>query len=141
MVLELARVYRQPVDLDTARTLLKELGRNLATILGSHAVGPALASLAGSALKTVPGIGTITGGLVQGLAQAMVTRWIGRVFIVYFKQQMQAPAGGIAGLARQQWDDLLQSDTLTTLAREAATRLLTNAPHADSSTDTREQHP
>ncbi len=131
MVLELARVYRQPVDLDMARALLKELGRNLATILGSHAVGPALASLAGSALKTVPGIGTITGGLVQGLAQALVTRWIGRVFVVYFKQQMQAPAGGLAGLARQQWDELLRADALTTLAREAAGRLVTSASGSD----------
>ncbi len=123
MVLELARIYRQPVDLDTARTLLKELGRNLATILGSHAVGPALASLAGSALKTVPGVGTITGGLVQGLAQALVTRWIGRVFVVYFKQQMHAPAGGLAGVARRQWDEMLRDEGLGKLAREAAQHL------------------
>lgn len=126
MVLELARVYHQPIDLDTVRALLKELGRNLATILGSHAAGPALASLAGSALKMVPGIGTITGGLVQGLAQALVTRWIGRVFVTYFKQQMQAPAGGLAGLARRKWDELLRDEGLKQLAHEATRRLTAN---------------
>ena len=116
MVLELARIYRQEIDLGTAEQMLKELSKNLVSILGANAVGPVLGSLIGSALKSVPGIGTLTGGAVQGLTQALVTRWIGRVFIEYFKNEMQPPKGGIGALARRKWEQVSQAKEIADMA-------------------------
>jgi len=45
--------------------------------------------------KTVPGIGTLAGGLVQGTVHALVTRWIGKVFQKYFQEEMY-PFTGIS---------------------------------------------
>ena len=45
MVVDLARVYRQDVDIDAAVRLLGELGKNLLAILGVSAVTPAVASI------------------------------------------------------------------------------------------------
>ena len=50
-------------------------------------------------IKAVPGAGTIAGGILQGIVQAIVTRWIGNVFISYFKNEMCAPPGGMAAIA------------------------------------------
>ncbi len=116
MVLELAKVYHQEIDLKTAEQMLKEMSKNLIGILGSHAVTPLIGSLIGSALKTVPGVGTLTGGAVQGLTQALVTRWIGRVFIEYFKNEMQPPKGGLPALARRQWDRVSQIKEIADMA-------------------------
>ncbi len=120
MVLELARIYRQEIDLGTAEQLLKELSKNLVTVLGANAAGPVLGSMIGSALKSVPGIGTLTGGAIQGLTQALVTRWIGRVFIEYFKNEMQPPKGGFGALARRKWEEV---STAKEIADMALTRL------------------
>jgi len=117
MVLELARVYHQQVDLKTAEQMLKEMSKNLVSVLGSHAVTPVIGTMVGSALKTVPGIGTLTGGAVQGLTQALITRWIGRVFIVYFKDEMRPPKGGLAGLARRQWHRVSQASEIADMAK------------------------
>lgn len=119
MVLDLAKVYRQDIDLKVAERLLAQMGKNLVAILGSHAVTPAVGVLLGSALKTVPGIGTLSGGVVQGLTQAVVTRWIGRVFTQYFRDEMRTPRGGLTQIARQQWDDLTQAPRLVELAKAA----------------------
>jgi uncharacterized protein len=116
MVLELARVYRQEVDLKTAEQMLKEMSKNLVSVLGSNAVAPVIGSMIGSALKTVPGIGTLTGGAVQGLTQALVTRWIGRVFIEYFKNEMRPPKGGLGGLARRKWDQVSAAKEIADMA-------------------------
>ena len=35
--------------------------------------------------------------------QALITRWIGAIFIEYFRNEMQEPPGGLAALAREQW--------------------------------------
>ena len=40
MVVELARIYRQDIDLNTAVTLLAQLGKNFLAILGVTAAGP-----------------------------------------------------------------------------------------------------
>jgi hypothetical protein len=42
--------------------------------------------------------------LLQGIVQALITRWIGAVFVTYFRNEMQTPQGGLAGLARREWD-------------------------------------
>jgi len=115
MVLELSRVYKQTIDADTVVKMLEQLGKNLIAMVGVTAATPALASGLGALLKTVPGIGTIAGGLVQGTVQALVTKWIGRVFQKYFQEEMKAPQGGIAELAREQWQQLTRPESLRKL--------------------------
>jgi hypothetical protein len=119
MVVDLAKVYRQDIDLNSAVTLLGQLGKNLIGILGVTAATPAVATAVASLLKTVPGIGTLAGGVLQGLVQALITRWIGGVFIEYFKNEMQQPEGGLTGLARRQWDRLTTIDELRRLVQSA----------------------
>jgi uncharacterized protein (DUF697 family) len=123
MVLDLAAVYKQPIDADTIVTLLGQLGKNLIAMVGASAASPALAAGLASILKTVPGIGTIAGGAIQGLVQALVTRWIGRVFCAYFRNEMRAPPGGLAELARQEWEQVTQPDELRKLIRWGRERL------------------
>jgi uncharacterized protein (DUF697 family) len=115
MVLDLAAVYQQKIDADTIVTLLAQLGKNLVAMVGASAAAPALAVGIGSILKTVPGVGTIAGGVIQGLVQALVTRWIGRVFCEYFRNEMQPPPGGLAELARHQWEEVTRPDQLRKL--------------------------
>src|SRR5690606_36317141 len=115
MVLDLAHDYRQKVDADTVVTMLSQLGKNFVAILGATAVTPALTAAVGTAIKTVPGVGTVAGGLMQGLVQALVTKWIGRVFCVYFKNEMKPPQGGLAEVARQQWEDLTTTSAIRDL--------------------------
>lgn len=123
MVVDLAHVYRQDIDLDAAKTLLGELGKNLIAILGISAATPAVASCVASLLKTVPGAGTIAGGLLQGIVQAVVTRWIGAVFIAYFRDEMQRPEGGLTGLARREWERITSVGELRKLVSLARKHL------------------
>jgi len=123
MVVELAHVYRQPVDMATAGRLVSELGKNLLAVLGATAATPAIGSLVASLLKTAPGIGTIAGGVLQGLVQALVTRWIGQVFIVYFRNEMQEPELGWAALARSKWSEVTQPAELAQLVKTGLSRL------------------
>lgn len=123
MVFDLARIYRQDIDGGTAVTLLGQLGKNLIAILGISAATPAIASLVASLLKAVPGAGTIAGGLLQGVVQAIVTRWIGAVFIQYFKNEMQFPEGGLTSVARRQWDQVTSIQELRKLLKNARARL------------------
>jgi hypothetical protein len=123
MVLDLAAVYGQKIDADTIVTLLGQLGKNLIAMVGATAAAPALAAAVGSMLKTVPGIGTITGGVVQGLVQALVTRWIGRVFCEYFRNEMKPPEGGLAEVARRQWEEVTRPEQLKKLIQMGRDRL------------------
>jgi len=122
MVVDLARVYRQDVDLDVAVQLLGEMGKNLVSVLGASAVTPAVTAGVASLLKTVPGVGTVAGGLLQGVVQALVTRWIGGVFIEYFRNHMRRPEGGLAGLARRQWQQITSPDHLRRLVDQVRRR-------------------
>ena len=117
MVLDLARVYKQSIDSDTVVKLLEQLGKNLVAMVGATAATPAVATAIATMLKTVPGIGTIAGGLVQGAVQALVTRWIGNVFVQYFQQEMKTPPSGMAEFARDQWQQLTQPESLRQLVR------------------------
>ena len=106
MVIDLAKVYRQEVDFNLAINLLAQLGKNLVAILGVNLAAPAAATAIASMLKTIPIAGWIAGGALQGVVQALVTRWIGAVFIGYFKAEMQMPESGLANLARREWQRL-----------------------------------
>jgi len=122
MVLDLARVYRQDIDANVAVKLLGQLGKNLIAILGVSAVTPIASTLAASFIKTIPGIGTIAGGALQAVVMAIVTRWLGAVFIEYFRNEMQRPEGGLAGLARRKWEEMTTVATIRQLVIEAAGR-------------------
>jgi len=123
MVLDLARVYRQELDINLAVNLLAELGKNLIAILGVNAAAPAITAALASLLKSVPIAGTIAGGALQGLVQALVTRWIGLVFIGYFKADMKMPADGLANLARREWQQLTSPSELLEFLNDARKRL------------------
>lgn len=123
MVMELARVYRQDIDLQIAVNLLGQLGKNLLGILGVSAATPAVTAAVASLLKTVPGAGTIAGGALQGVVQALITRWIGAVFMAYFKAEMQPPEGGIATLARREWQRVTSIGELKNFVKSARNHL------------------
>lgn len=124
LVLDLARVYRQEIDADAVVTLLAQLGKNLIAILGVTAATPAVSAAVATTLKTVPGIGTVAGGLIQGLGQALVTLWIGKVFMAYFRNEMEFPAGGMAELAREKWREVTSADQLRQLIRTGRRQFL-----------------
>lgn len=123
LVVDLAKIYRQDVDLDVAMQLLSQLGKNLLGILGVSLAVPTVATLASQIFKTVPGIGTLAGGLLQGLVQALITRWIGAIFIEYFKNEMRRPEGGIAGLARREWNRLTTVEELNRIVTQGKEKL------------------
>ena len=122
MVVELAKVYHQDVDFEVAVNLLGQLGKNLLGILGVTAATPAVMAAVASLLKTVPGAGTIAGGVLQGLVQALITRWIGAVFINYFKHEMKQPEGGLASLVRREWQRMTTAAELKKLLQAAVER-------------------
>jgi uncharacterized protein (DUF697 family) len=123
MVVDLAALYRQDIDFDAAVQLLGQLGKNLIAILGVSAATPAVVTGVATLLKTVPGAGTIAGGVLQGVVQAIVTRWIGAVFIEYFRNEMRQPEGGLTGLARRQWQHVTSLAELHRFVQEARTKL------------------
>jgi hypothetical protein len=55
--------------------------------------------------------------------QAVVTRWIGRVFCEYFRREMQTPPDGFAELARQEWAEITRPDQLRKLIQLGRERL------------------
>ncbi len=122
MVLDLARVYHQDIDVDVAVNLLGQQGKTLLGVLGSTAVSPLIASGIASLIKGVPGVGTIAGGVLQGATQALIARWIGAIFIRYFRNEMQAPPGGMAELARQEWERVTSVSELRKLVIAARER-------------------
>ncbi len=123
MVVDLARAYRQDIDVEVAMNLLGQMGKNLLAVLGMSVATPLVASVIASLIKTVPGVGTIAGGVLQGIVLALVTRWVGAVFIEYFKNEMQEPEGGLTGLARRQWQRVTSAAELRKLVQAAAGHL------------------
>jgi hypothetical protein len=123
MVLDLARVYGQPLDADVAVKMLAQLSKNLLAMVGATAAAPVAASLIASLLKTVPGVGTLAGGLVQGLVQALVTRWVGNVFVRYLQHEMKDPPGGLVEVARAEWQELTRPEALRRLIHQGRQQL------------------
>lgn len=123
LLLELARVYRQPLDLDAATELLTQLGKNFFAILGVNAATPAVSMAAASALKAAPLAGTLAGGALQAIVQALVTRWIGLVFQTYFKSERKLTPEGLADVARRQWQKLTTPSELVAFVRQARDHL------------------
>ena len=127
MILDLADVYQQKVDLQTASKWLGQMAKILVGVIGSQGASLAVASMAtvaaasvaASMVKIVPIAGTLAGNAMQGAIQALLTRWIGAVFVEYFRNEMQAPEGGLAALARRQWNEVTAMDELRRLVQTA----------------------
>ncbi|MGL4513954.1 MAG: YcjF family protein [Lacipirellulaceae bacterium] len=130
MVVDLARVYKQPIDADTVVELMAQLGKNLIGMIGVSAAAPAVGAAVASLLKTVPGAGWMAGGLLQGVVQALLTRWIGRVFRAYYRAETRPTAAGLAELARTEWVAATSAAELRKLVRAGRERLAAEAEHA-----------
>ena len=65
----------------------------------------------------------LTAGALQGIVQGLVTRWIGLVFIAYFKADMKLPPEGLANLARREWQRLTAPTELVNFLHEARQKL------------------
>jgi hypothetical protein len=103
--------------------MVAQAGKNLAASAGAAVATPSIAALAASALKTIPGVGTIAGGLLQGLVQALVTRWIGLIFIEYFRNEMTDSEHVIPELAKSKWTEVTRPAELAKLFQEGMRRL------------------
>ncbi len=123
MIMDLADVYQQKIDLETASKWLSEMGKNLIGVLGAQGATVAVSAVVASLIKTIPFAGTIAGGVLQGAVQALITKWIGAVFIEYFRDEMQTPEGGLSGLARRKWDIVTSADELRKLVQTAREKL------------------
>jgi uncharacterized protein (DUF697 family) len=99
------------------------MGKNLVGMLGAQGATLAATAVGASLLKTIPFAGTIAGGALQGVVQALITKWIGAVFIEYFRNEMQQPEGGLSGLARRQWEKVTAVDELRKLVQTARDKL------------------
>ncbi|MGH9627929.1 MAG: YcjF family protein, partial [Bryobacteraceae bacterium] len=128
MVVDIAGIFRQDMDFDSAREMVAQAGKNLIASAGAAVATPSVAAIAASALKTIPGIGTIAGGVLQGLVQAVVTRWIGLVFIEYFRNEMTDPARAVPELARSQWAEVTRPSELVRLVQEGMRRFGSTPP-------------
>ena len=131
LVIDLAHLYRQEITFDTAKKLLQELGKYLAGFLGVTVAGATLTAAIASLLKSIPGAGTIAGGLLQGIVQAIITRWIGSVFVTYFKNEMREPDGGMASLARREWERVTSLNELRKLVLTARKKLTASDDQED----------
>jgi uncharacterized protein (DUF697 family) len=127
MVKELAAVYQIQIDLEVARQLLAELGANSVSIVGANFATPTAGALAASWAKSVPGIGTLVGGTLQGFMQALMVRWIGSTFIEYFRKEMKSDSE-LADLARRKWLEATQPSALVELTELFRTRTQTSQP-------------
>ncbi len=116
MILELASIYRRNMDLDTAKELLSQLMKSLGASLGATSLSPALSQLVASSLKGVPGLGTLAGGALQGVTQALVTQWIGRVMKEYFSKSREETATALDEMARRHWEKMTSRSELVNLA-------------------------
>ena len=119
MIVDLAEVYHQQVDLETAGKWLGEMAKNLVGVVGATGAGVGVAAVVSSLVKSVPFAGQIAGGVMQGAVQALITKWIGLTFIEYFRNEMRTPEGGLAGLARRQWQHITSIGELAKLVQTA----------------------
>jgi len=116
MIIDLATIYGHNMDLQTAKEFVSQLIKNLAASLGATSLSPALSQLIASSLKGVPGIGILAGGALQGMVQALVTQWIGRVMKEYFSEKKSSSITSLDELARKHWEKLTSRSELINLA-------------------------
>ncbi len=124
MIMDLADIYDQKMDVQTASKWLTEMGKVLISVLGVQGASLAVASVVSSLIKTVPIAGTLVGNAMQGVVQALITRWIGAVFIDYFSNEMQFEDGGLANVARRQWERVTATDEIKKLVVQARQKLI-----------------
>ncbi len=123
MILEIAAVFERKIEMADARQLLNQLLKNLYASVGASALAPAVAQVVASGLKAVPAAGTISGGALQGVVQAVVTRWIGTVMIDYFRARKdEERAADLQASAMEEWKRITSPSQLASLAMEGLKR-------------------
>ena len=131
MILDIAAVFERKIEISDARELLNQLMKNLYASLGASALAPAVAQVVASGLKGVPAAGTLSGGALQGLVQAVVTRWIGLVMVDYFRARKEDEEEmDIGTKAMEEWKKLTSPSRLAALAAEGLRRFKTEADKA-----------
>ncbi|MBX3417445.1 MAG: DUF697 domain-containing protein [Pirellulaceae bacterium] len=119
MIMDLAENYGHKIDMQTALKWLGEMGKILVSVLGSQGASMAAGAIFASMIQAVPIAGQLVGNAVQGVIQAIITRWIGAVFIEYFGNEMTFVDGGLANTARREWDKVMELDSLRKLVNQA----------------------
>ena len=119
MIVDLAEIYHQQVDMETAGKWLGEMAKNLVSVVGVSGASVGVAAVVSSLVKSVPMAGWVAGAALQGIVQALITKWIGYTFVQYFRDEMRTPEGGLAALARRQWQEITRLDELRKLVQVA----------------------
>ncbi len=123
MILDIAEIFERKLELSDAKELLNQLLKVLYASLGASALAPAAAQAVASGLKGMPVAGSLTGGMLQGITQAVITRWVGLVMIDYFKEQDQSEqAMDLQSVAMEEWKKVTAPSHLASLAAEALKR-------------------
>jgi len=123
MILDIASVFEIKIEISDARQLLNQLMKNLYASLGASALAPAVAQIVASAIKGIPVAGTLSGGALQGVVQAVVTRWIGTVMVEYFQERKSRETGSdLQSLAMEKWKEATSASQLASLAVEGLRR-------------------
>ena len=102
--------------------MVERNGQKPRRLSGCPSATVAVTAVVASLIKSVPFAGTVAGGVLQGAVQALITKWIGSVFIEYFRNEMQSPEGGMSGLARREWEKVTKVDELRRLVQTARDR-------------------
>jgi len=123
MIIEIAAVFEKRIELNHAKELLDKLLKNLYASLGASALAPAVSQVVASGLKGMPAVGTLSGGALQGIVQALVTRWTGSVMVEYFQQETDAEAQmDLQAVAMEKWKQMTSPSQLASLAVEGLKR-------------------
>ncbi|GIW93844.1 MAG: hypothetical protein KatS3mg110_1885 [Pirellulaceae bacterium] len=118
MIIDVAAVFNKRLDMNAAATLLKQMAASLASTLGVSIVTPALLSIVGSLLKSIPGAGTLAGGALQAVVQLLLVRWVGRVATRYYEQEYLGQQRSLAELAAEEWKQITAAASLRKLVAE-----------------------
>lgn len=76
MILHIAKAYELEMNAESAKKLIIALGAVAGT-------GFAVRAVLGTALKFIPGAGSLAGGMINGTVAAATTEMMGQTFIAY----------------------------------------------------------
>ena len=84
-------------------------------VSSGHAVGKRASADGGAPRKRLAWGHELSPAARQPWVQALVTRWVGNVFVKYLQNEMQPPPGGLAEVARSEWKLLTRPESLRRL--------------------------
>lgn len=123
MIIDIADVFGKRINISDAARMTRQLAGVLAATLGMTVVTPAAVSVIGSLLKVVPGVGTLVGGMLQGVVQFLVVRWIGNSAITYYRHDLLNQPCSLAEIAAKEWQQMTTLSELRKVIQEAQQRL------------------